>query len=121
VDGRLATLVVTRRETSRPLLVDARGVYGRKNRTEGWEVVCRHPDADTSAEVGFTGIQVLSPSILRHFQTAGTYSIVDVYMRLVAAGEVLACHDATDHSWFDIGTPERLERARVALAGGGGA
>jgi MurNAc alpha-1-phosphate uridylyltransferase len=114
-DGRLATLVVTRRETSRPLLVDTHGVYGRKNRSEGWEVVCRHPDADSAAEVGFAGIHVVSPAILRHFRSSGTYSIIDVYMRLVAAGEVIGCYDATGRTWYDIGTPERLERANAAF------
>lgn len=113
-DGRLATLVVTRRETSRPLLVDRLGVCGRANRGEGWEVIGRHPEG-TIGEVGFSGIHVLSPEILRHFRTRGTYSIIDVYMRLVAAGEVVACHDATDRTWYDIGTPERLEQARAAF------
>ncbi|MDH3734826.1 MAG: sugar phosphate nucleotidyltransferase [Gemmatimonadota bacterium] len=114
-DGRLATLVVTRRETSRPLRADRVGVYARVNRSEGWEVVARHPSDGETREVGFAGVHVLSPAILRHFQRPGTYSIIDVYMQLVARGRVIACHDATDSMWHDIGTPERLEAARAAL------
>ena len=115
-DGRIATLVVTRRETSRPLVFDDAGLCARRNRTEGWEVVGRHP-VGSVAEMGFAGIQVLSPEILRHFRRRGTYSIIDVYMRLVAAGERVACFDATDATWYDIGTPERLDTARRAFAG----
>ena len=113
-DGRLATLVVTRRETSRPLRTDKLGVYGRANRAEGWDVVYRQPVGPT-LEVGFSGIHVLSPGILRHFSAGGTYSIIDVYMRLVAAGDVIASYDATDSSWHDIGTPDRLADARAVF------
>lgn len=112
---RLATLVVTRRETSRPLVVDAEGLCARRNRTDGWEVVARHAGGPTT-EVGFAGIHVLSPRILRYFRKRGTYSIIDVYVRLAAAGERIACFDATDYAWHDIGTPERLETARQALS-----
>jgi NDP-sugar pyrophosphorylase family protein len=115
-DGRLATLVVTRRETSRPLRVDDYGVFARMNLRQGWEVVSRHPVGNTR-EVGFSGIQVLSPGILRHFAATGAYSIIDVYMELVAAGEVIACYDATDSRWYDIGTPARLAAARQAFEG----
>lgn len=114
-EDRIATLVVTRRDTSRPLVFDEVGLCARRNRTEGWEVVARHPEGP-EVEVGFAGIQVLSPAILRYFRQRGTYSIIDVYMRLVAAGERVARFDATDSAWYDIGTPERLEVARRALA-----
>jgi len=107
---------VTRRETSRPLRADDRGIFARVNLQEGSEVVSRHPVGSTR-EVGFSGIHVLSPGILSHFTATGAYSIIDVYMELVAAGEVIACYDATDSRWYDIGTPARLNAARRAFEG----
>ena len=115
-DGRLATLAVARRETSRPLRADRVGVYARVNRSEGWEVVARHPEEGPTHDFGFAGVQVISPEILQHFGDVGTYSIVDIYMELVGDGEVIAVHDASEAMWHDIGTPARLAAARRALA-----
>lgn len=119
-DGRLATLVVKRRETTRPLMVDAAGVYGRANRTEGWEVIARPPLPDGDPhEVGFSGIHVLSETIFDRLEEEGAFSIIDAYVRLLQEGETIGVFDATDVPWYDIGTPERLERARAAIAGNG--
>ena len=119
-DGRLATLVVTRRETARALKVDPDGVYGRVNRTEGWEVIARHPETSGTGEVGFSGIHVVSPRIFALLTERGTFSIIDAYLRLIGLGEVIATYDATDAAWHDIGTPERLKAARAAFRAEGG-
>lgn len=110
----IATLAVARRYTSRPLLVDETGVYGRANRTEGWEIVARLPRGE-AAEVGFAGVHVLSPRILGRLRERGSFSIVDSYMRLIAEGERIGAFDVTDAYWQDVGTPERLERARARI------
>jgi len=122
-DLRLATLVVTDRPTSRPLLVDDEGVCGRVNLTEGWEVVARHPRqavAGPLRRVGFSGVQVVSPRIFARLKERGTFSIIDTYLRLVGEGETIAVHDASGARWHDIGTLERLEAARRAFPGGEG-
>jgi len=121
VDRRIATLVVTSRETSRPLLVDRGGVFGRANRSEGWEVVARHADAATAGEAGFCGIHVVSPRIFPLLRERGTFSIVDAYLRLVGVGKVVAVHRVDDGDWHDIGTPERLAAARAAFGARTGA
>jgi len=114
-DRRIATLVVTSRATSRPLLVDRAGVFGRANRSEGWEVVARHPDAGSVREAGFCGIHVVSPRIFPLLRERGTFSIIDAYLRLVGAGKTIAVYEVDDRSWHDIGTPERLAAARAAF------
>ena len=116
----IATLAVARRGTSRPLLVDEAGVYGRANRTEGWEIVARLPRGG-AAEVGFAGVHVLSPRILGRLRERGAFSIVDSYMRLLAEGERIGVFDVTDAYWQDVGTPERLERARATAEDSEGA
>lgn len=116
-DGRLATLVVTDRPTSRPLLVDDEGVCGRVNLSEGWEVVGRHPRqaAGPLRRVGFSGVHVVSSRIFGRLKERGTFSIIDTYLRLVGEGETIAVHEARGARWHDIGTPERLEAARRAF------
>lgn len=115
----LATLVVAERPTSRPLLIDDEGLYGRANRKEGWEVVARHPaPAATLREVGFAGIHVVSPDVPKRLGHHDTFSIIERYVRWAAAGERIAAYDATGVPWFDVGTPERLEEARRAYRTG---
>ncbi len=116
-DGRLATLVVMRRPTTRPLLVDDDGVLGRANRAEGWEVIARHSRRGSATqEFGFAGIHALSEKIFARITERGAFSIIEPYMRLVGEGERIAVFDATGAAWHDIGTPERLEAARTATA-----
>jgi NDP-sugar pyrophosphorylase family protein len=107
----IATLAVARRETSRPLLVDDEGVCGRANRTEGWELIARHAGSG-AAEVGFTGVHVLSPAIFDRLTQSGAFSIVESYMRLITEGERVRTFDVTNAGWLDVGTPERLEHAQ---------
>ncbi len=115
-DGRLATLAIAERETSRPLLADGRGVYGRANRTEGWEVIAREPSsAHEAREVGFCGIHVFSPRVFERHAEGGVFSIMDSYMDWIGDGEHVGVFDATGAAWYDIGTPERLHDARRAF------
>ncbi|WP_420633944.1 nucleotidyltransferase family protein [Candidatus Palauibacter sp.] len=118
-DGRLATLVVAERATTRPLLVDGDGVVGRANRTEGWEVIARAPSrAGETGAYGFCGIHVLSERVFERSAEGGTFSIMDSYMDWIGDGERVGVFDATGTPWYDIGTPERLAAARRAFAAG---
>ncbi|WP_428278668.1 sugar phosphate nucleotidyltransferase [Candidatus Palauibacter sp.] len=115
-DGRLATLAIAERGTSRPLLVDGRGVCGRANRDEGWEVVAREPSsADEAREYGFCGIHAIAPRVFERYAEGGVFSIMDSYMDWIGDGEHVAVFDATGAAWYDIGTPERLDAARRAF------
>ena len=121
-DGRLATLAIAERETSRPLLVDGRGAYGRANRSEGWEVIAREPSsAHEAREVGFCGIHVISPRVFERYAEGGVFSIMDSYMDWIGDGEHVGAFDATGAAWYDIGTPERLDAARRAFGVAAGA
>ena len=118
-DGRLATLAIAERTTSRPLLVDGEGVFGRANRMEGWEVVARTPDpAGAARECGFAGIHVLSERVFERSGEGGVHSIMDSYMDWIGEGERVGVFDVTDAPWYDIGTPERLAAARCAFGVG---
>lgn len=107
----LATLAVSRRETSRPMLVDDVGVRGLANRKTGWRREEREAVGETR-ERGFSGVHVISPEIFPRITERGVFSIMDVYLRLVSEGARLAVRDVSEALWLEIGDPERLARAR---------
>ncbi len=59
--------------------------------------------------VAFTGIAVYSPDFLG-FLPAGSSSVVDAWLRVVASGMKIATMDFTGSSWSDIGTPDSYAR-----------
>lgn len=114
----LATLAVNRRPTSRPLLADDRGLLGVTDGRDGRRARARAPEGPVR-ELGFTGIHAVSPRLFDLFdpeRERGRFSIWDPYLRLVGEGWRVAVRDVTSATWMDVGTPERLARAREALA-----
>ena len=110
----LATLAVNRRPSSRLLLFDGDGLCGRVDGRTGERSEVRPPAADAEA-FAFAGIHVISPALLDAITERGAFSIMDVYLRLAAAGEAIAHHDISDAEWLEIGSPARLDAARRAL------
>lgn len=115
--GDLATLAVHERDAARCLLFDDRGLYGRDNRTEGWSRGVREP-VGGGRRWSFAGIHALSPEILDRLTEPAPFDIIDAYLRLVSEGERIGAHDMTGTRWLEVGTPERLARARAELSGG---
>jgi NDP-sugar pyrophosphorylase family protein len=113
--GPLATLAVSDRETDRPLLFDERGLFGHGWRDGSIHTV-REPEGETR-EVGFSGIHVLEPRILDLMEEEGRFSIIPVYLRLAASGERILPWDIGDALWVDVGTHDRLEKAREIVGG----
>lgn len=111
----VATLAVSRRETSRPVLLDERGLYGLADRRIGRREEAREPEGGTR-ERGFSGVQVLSPEIFGLMQERRSrgeaFSIMEVHLRLASEGRRIAARDVSGALWLEIGNPERLERAR---------
>lgn len=113
----LATLAVQERETSRPLLVDEAGIFGVANRRTGWRRTVRDPVGE-AREVGFCGIHVVSPEIHGRITERGEFPIWDPYLRLVGEGWRILPYDVGPARWLEVGTPERLARARELLSEG---
>jgi NDP-sugar pyrophosphorylase family protein len=116
--GALATLAVRPVETDRYLSVDERGhVVGYGDPETGEEHLVVEPQGETG-KVDFVGVQVLSPRIFDLMTEEGVFSIINVYMRLIAEeGETVRTHRADDALWIDIGTHDRLEKARRYVEG----
>ena len=109
----LATLAVRHRAGIRMLLVDAAGrLRGWRNNATKEEIIT----VDNSRkleEVGFSGIQVLSPAIFP-LMSEGIYSLTSLYMMLAGRHKIMTClHDYG--YWFDCGTPANLEKIRAHL------
>jgi len=111
----LATLAVDDRESTRYLLFDDDGLAGRFNaRTDRSEPV-RTLRGDVR-RFAFDGIHVVSPRLLDLVTEHGAFSIMDVYLRLAAAGERILPHHIGTATWLEIGNPTRLEAARRWMA-----
>lgn len=110
VSGALATLAIQDRETSRYLLFDDRMLLcGRRKGIDGEPEIAR--PSKTEKAFAFSGIHVISPRLLNLISEDGIFSIVDVYLRLAAAGEKITGFRADEYYWRDLGTPKSLEQA----------
>jgi NDP-sugar pyrophosphorylase family protein len=104
----LATLAVHHRKTSRYLLFDGQlNLCGR--RTGGRDEIAR-PTASLQP-LAFSGIHVISPSLLTQIREEGAFSIIDTYLRLAKEGEKISGFSADGFYWRDLGKHEDLEQA----------
>ena len=106
----LATLLVSKRNTSRYLL------FNKENKLCGWhnhetgEVKSFYPDFDPKQynEYAFSGIHVLSPQIFDYMEEwTGKFSIINFYLSICAKTNIHAYADENLHL-IDVGKPETL-------------
>jgi NDP-sugar pyrophosphorylase family protein len=113
----LATLAVQKRETSRYLLFDEQmQLCGRRTGRDGKDEWVRGPQA--AEPLAFCGIHVISPRIFSLMTEQGIFSIIDVYLRLAAAGEKIVAFRADEYYWRDLGKPEQIQQAAEDLTKG---
>ncbi|MFO7607490.1 MAG: NDP-sugar synthase [Desulfurivibrionaceae bacterium] len=55
--------------------------------------------------LAFTGVQVIDPEVLGDIPASGFFDIIDLYIRLAAAGVEVNAIEVSGHFWNDIGTP----------------
>lgn len=121
--GADATLLVSRRKSSRNLLLDdAHRLHGWINRSTG-EV--KPTDLAYREEEGklqpwaFGGIHVLSPTLFRHMNRGewqGKFSIIPFYLSICREARIEGYPQQQEVHWFDIGKPETLAQAEAYLA-----
>ena len=113
--GALATLAVSRRETSRYFLFDDH------NRLCGWqniktaEVKPAGVQPHTLKPLAFSGIHVISRNLLPLMQQQGKFSMVDVYLQLCSTHLIMA-YDHTGCKFADVGKPESIAQAEAMFA-----
>ncbi len=110
----LITMAVRNRDCNRCLYFNEnKQLTGWKNKQTG-EIKQARADMAQSNPIAFTGIHMVSYQLFDKITETGTFSIIDLYLRLAETEKITAF---TDHSkvWFDLGTPEQLKTATNAL------
>ena len=108
----LVAIAVKERSSTRRLLFDDRGLLGRVDEGKGVRLVVR-PAEGRIVERPFSGVHVADPRLLSLVTERGTFSILDTYLRLAAAGERIVPVATDAFEWIDIGRPADLERAEL--------
>lgn len=108
----LATLAVTRRETSRYFLFD------EGSRLRGWKNIKTGQERWAGGEPfpgpvhlrAFSGIHVIDPALFPLMRPSGKFSMVDVYLEL-GLRHVIRGFDHSGSLLIDVGKPESAELA----------
>ncbi len=104
----LATLAVQDRQTSRYLLFDENlQLCGRRSGRDGKPELVR--SSQRTQALGFSGIHVISPRLLKMMTEEGVFSIITSYLNLAARGEKILGFRADEYSWRDLGKPDDLK------------
>lgn len=108
--GADATLAVMQRETSRRLLFDDRGLFGRMDAGRDLRIEARPPIGEVR-DLAFAGVHVISPDLLDRLSGDGPFSILDPYLESAGEGRIIMPYRVDAYSWTDIGKPEELASA----------
>lgn len=101
-----ATLAVLERTSSRYLLFDNdMRLTGWRNNTTGAE------RGHSGNAFAFTGIQIISGSLLSDIRQEGKFSLIDVYLDAIASGSDIRGYNHTGDKFLDVGKPETLALA----------
>ncbi len=122
--GADATLLAWDRPTSRYL------IFNNDNELCGWvntktgETIpaCLRESLEDNHRKAFGGVHIVSASIfplLEHYGRLhpGPFPIVPFYLSIMQQASIKAFTPATPFQWHDIGTPEKLAAANLALQG----
>lgn len=115
--GADATLMTDPREASRRLVLNS------EFRLKGWintsNGELRPPElsiANSDSLRSFDGVHIVSPSLydaLRSFAADDAkFSIIDFYIKNCRSKRIMGYDIPPDATWFDVGKPETLEKAR---------
>jgi NDP-sugar pyrophosphorylase family protein len=110
----LATLATMERPSSRHLLFDDRGLFGRVDTGKDLEIRVRDAEGPVR-RLAFAGVHVISPRIFERITERGVFSILDPYLRLAGEGERILPFAVDGSLWLDIGKPEQLAEAQRAV------
>ncbi len=108
----LATLAVTKRESSRQFLFneEMQLVGWRNNKTgETRWVAAEVQDAEPFS---FSGVHMIDPELFRHMPASGNFSITDVYLKLAASHQIIGYNHSGDKV-IDVGKPESIQKAEA--------
>ena len=76
------------------------------------------PSNKSGPPLAYTGIQVVSPGMLKWLPPAGPADLVAAWQHAIAQGEELAAVVVSGHFWQDLGTPEAYLTVHQRLLSG---
>ncbi len=113
-DNAMATLAVMQRESSRQLLFDKEMMLcGWVNNATGEERISRI--VSDSRKFSFSGVQVLSGTILKDIPFSGKFSLIDLYLHQ-AKTNILKGYDHSGNLFIDVGKPGSVEQAEYLFS-----
>jgi len=108
----LATLAVSKRETSRYFLFDQNDLLcGWENVSRGEKIVTRK-DTGPLKRKAFSGLHIISPSIFKWITQEGKFSMVEVYLEL-SKSHLIYGFNHGDCKFLDVGKPESILKAEI--------
>lgn len=112
--GSLATIAVSKRETSRYFLFDdGMQLCGWENTKSGEVRIVRPEDLNLS-RYAFSGIHIINPEIFTLINRNGKFSIVDTYLEIADTHKITGFEHRPDN-WVDLGKPEEFLKAEKVL------
>ena len=115
----LVTLAIKKRETKRYFIIDETNfICGHEDTYKNVTRIKRTPRGKTEL-MPFCGIHVISPKIFEYLNQTGKFSIVDVYLDLIARGLPVIGYPVEDIYWEDIGKLDTLEEVQDEIERGG--
>lgn len=113
-EGNLATLAVSRRDSSRQLLLDG------QNYLKGWQDSKTGQTVRVTGAVGkltplaFSGIHIIDPAIFAFSRKTKPFPILELYLSL-AENYRIGVYIHEPYNWADMGSPEGLKKAELLL------
>ncbi|HEX7412151.1 MAG TPA: nucleotidyltransferase family protein [Bacteroidales bacterium] len=113
-EGNLATLAVSRRNSSRLLLLDG------QNYLKGWQNAKTSEVVRVTGAVGkltpmaFSGIHIIDPAIFAFSRKTKPFPIIELYLRL-AENYRIGVYIHEPYNWADMGSPDGLKMAEQLL------
>jgi len=114
-DDSIASLVVSKRISSRYLLINDENILC------GWEDVKKNEkiiirDKDNLYQFAFNGIHILNPQIINQFPDEKVFSVIKAYLKLAETEEIQG-YICNDIKWIDVGKLDSLEKAEELVKG----
>ncbi len=114
-DDSIASLVVSKRISSRYLLINDENILC------GWEDVKKNEkiiirDKDNLYQFAFNGIHILNPQIINQFPDDKVFSVIKAYLKLAKTEEIQG-YICNDIKWIDVGKLDSLEKAEELVKG----
>lgn len=110
----IATLAVSKRETSRYFLFDDHMQLCGWENTRTGEIKIVRSESQNLTRFAFSGIHIINPEIFSFVHQEGKFSIIDTYLELAATHKI-AGFEHNPSNWVDMGKPEEICKAEMIL------